>query len=130
MRIRGLTLIEVLIALAILAIALIAVIKATAQTIRSTSYLQDKAIATFVAENALNEAQVGVLKIAREDQGKTLRKTNMLGRDWYWQFNEEETGNHHIKKMMVTVFAERNAEGIDDPHPLVNLESYRYHQTD
>jgi prepilin-type N-terminal cleavage/methylation domain-containing protein len=51
----GLTLIEVLVALAIISIALTAIIKATSENIRGTAYLQDKTIAMYVARQILNE---------------------------------------------------------------------------
>lgn len=126
----GLTLIEVLIALAIMGIALTAAIKATTQTTHSTAYLQDKIIATWVGENVLNEVATGVLKLSKEQQ-RTSFKTNMLGRDWYWRAAQEETANHRIEKISVSVSAHENDDENQDEDTntfgLVNLETYVYH---
>lgn len=118
----GLTLIEVLIALAILGIAMTAVIKATSQNIRSTSYLQNKTIAMWVGQEVLNEARVGIEKLPNgSDSLKQSRM--MLGKEWYFSGSQEETPNQHIKKIKVNVFADENEEST----PLIRLESYVYH---
>ncbi len=117
---RGLTLIEVLIALAIIAIALTAIIKAVTENIRGTSYLEDKTAALYVAEQVANEAQVGLLKL----QSQTLTETtNMLGRDWYWQAEMQATANAAIQKISVSVYKNEpeTAEA-----PIINLTTYRY----
>ena len=119
---QGFTLIEVLIALAIVSIAMTAIIKAATQNIRGTNYLQDKTIALWVGQQVLNEARVGLLTLP-ENSNKQNEKTMMLGQDWYWQAVQEETPNSHIQKITVTVFKRE-----DDTVPLINLESYLSHE--
>jgi general secretion pathway protein I len=119
-RIEGLTLIEVLIALAIIGIALTAIIKAVSQSIRATTYLQEKTIALWVGEQVLNEARVGILSLDESDQ--TKHKIMMLTKNWYWQANQISTPNLHIKKIEVKVFT--NVD--EDAKPLISLESYVY----
>lgn len=121
----GMTLIEVLIALAIISIALTAVIKATTQNIRSTAYLQDKTMALWVGQEVLSEARTGVLRLPSAPD-RLKQKTEMLGRDWYWQAGEERTPNKNIKKILVSVFA--NEEEDDEASPLITLESYVYNE--
>ena len=117
---RGLTLIEVLIALAIIAIALTAIIKAVGENIRGTSYLEDKTAALYVAQQVANEARVGILPL----QAQTItEKTNMLGREWYWQAEMHATGNANIHKISVSVYKN---EPENDESPIINLEAYRY----
>jgi len=120
-KMTGLTLIEVLIALAIVAIALTAVIKAASQNIRSTAYLQHKTIAMWVGRQVLNEIRVGALKLPEEGD-KTEQATTMLGQNWRWQAEQKPTPNNRIKKIEVNVFAGDKAEG----SPLISLESYVY----
>lgn len=122
--IRGLTLIEVMIALAIIAIALTAVIKAASQTIRGTDYLQKKTIALWVAEQALNEARVGILPISSSHTLK--QKTKMFGADWHWQATQESTPNKRIKKLKIAVYERQEHEEGDAP--LVSLEGYVYRE--
>ncbi len=119
----GLTLIEVLIALAIIAIALTAIIKATAQTIRATQYLQNKTIAMWVGQEVLNEARLNLLVLSGNDD-KVTKQTQMLGEDWYWSASQESTANSKIKIIKVDVF---DKEPDQDATPLVSLETYVYH---
>lgn len=121
----GLTLIEVLIALSIISIALTAIIKATSQNIRTTGYLQTKTIAMWVGQQVLNEARVNLLRLPNSPD--TLKQsTTMLGHDWFWEADQQDTPNKRIKKIEVKVFAK---EPEDDAAPaLITLESYVYHE--
>lgn len=120
----GLTLIEVLIALAIIAISLTAVIKAASQNIRATSYLQNKTIALWVAQNVMNEVQLGLLKVSDERDAEA-GKTEMLGQKWYFRATEQATGNVSIKKIEVKVYSHDPED--DDAPALIDIEGYGYH---
>lgn len=119
----GLTLIEVLIALAIVAIALTAIIKAVSQNIRATTYLQEKTIAMWVGQQVLNEARVGARRLPADDE-KLRESSKMFGREWFWYAQRIATPNMHIKKMEVKVFANENTD--DDASPIISLETYVY----
>lgn len=121
---RGLTLIEVLIALAIAAIALTAVIKATSQNIRSSGYLETKTQAMWAGQEVLAEARAGVLKLPGLSD-KLDGKTRILSRDWYWQASEEETPNKRINKVVVKVFA-RDESDNDEASPVITMETFVY----
>jgi general secretion pathway protein I len=121
---RGMTLIEVLIALAIIGIALTAVIKATSQNIRGTGYLQNKTIALWVGQEIMSEVQLGILNVA-DKRDKEATKIIMLGQEWFWQASEEASANVRIKKILVKVYAH---EPGDDESPLIDLDGYRYHE--
>lgn len=115
---NGFTLIEVLIALAIIAIALTAIIHTTSQNIRQTIYLQDKTIASWVAQNVMNEARAGLLTIPEDE---TLeQETTMLGQSWNWTAEVESTPNSKIKKITVDVFRGEQR--------LIEVSSYTYEQ--
>ncbi|MHB1946860.1 MAG: type II secretion system minor pseudopilin GspI [Gammaproteobacteria bacterium] len=103
----GFTLIEILIALAILAIALTAIIRATSQNIKDNAYLQNKTIATWVGTQVMNEARVNLIKLP-EEPGKMEEETSMLGRKWLWQASTEPTANPQIKKLVVEVYEPTN----------------------
>jgi general secretion pathway protein I len=118
------TLIEVLIALAIIGIALTAVIKATSQNIRGTGYLQNKTIALWVGQEIMSEVQLGILNVA-DKRDKEATKIIMLGQEWFWQASEEASANVRIKKILVKVYAH---EPGDDESPLIDLDGYRYHE--
>ncbi|OGT69519.1 MAG: type II secretion system protein GspI [Gammaproteobacteria bacterium RIFCSPHIGHO2_12_FULL_45_9] len=99
---RGLTLIEVLIALAVIAIAFTAIIKATSQNIRSATYLQEKTVATWVGSQVMNEVQVGLL-IVPEAPGKLEQETTMLNQTWSWRAYQLPTPNKRIREVQVDV---------------------------
>jgi general secretion pathway protein I len=115
----GFTLIEVLIALAILAIALTAVIKSTSQNIRDTLYIQNKTIAAWVGTEVINEARAGVIKFP-SSPASMKKEMDMLGQTWPWEANIENTPNPKIKKISVVVFQQSNNK------KLSQFESYIY----
>lgn len=119
----GLTLIEVLIALAIVGIAMLSVVKAVTQNIRATQYLQQKSSALWVGQSVLNEVAANVMSV---DRSTGHSKTTMLGQDWYWQLSAEATKNPRITKLTVQVYARE--EDQESESPILTLESYRYQQ--
>ncbi|HTM63467.1 MAG TPA: type II secretion system minor pseudopilin GspI [Gammaproteobacteria bacterium] len=120
----GMTLIEVLIALAIIAIALTAVIKAASQNIRGTNYVENKMIALWVGQEVMREVQVGLLSLPQGEEGEA-GAMNMLGHDWYWRASEESSANVRIKKLRVRVYEHEPQDG--DAQSLIDLDGYRYH---
>jgi len=117
----GFTLIEVLIALAILSIALTAIIKATSQTIKNTLYLQNKTIASWVGSQVMNEARLGLLQLPTAPD-KLEETTQMLGQTWSWTAKFALTPNPNIKKIQVDVY------GTSNESKMIGLESYVYAQ--
>ena len=98
----GFTLIEVLIALVILSIALTAIIKATSQNIRDTTYIQTKMAAHYVALDVINTARAGLINLP--DAGSQVENdTEMLNQEWHWQLVMKETANQNIKEIRVSV---------------------------
>lgn len=121
---QGLTLIEVLVALAIIAIALTAIIKATSENIRATAYLESKSIALWVGQEIMSEVELGTLQLSgnRDDQAN---KVDMLGQIWYWRAQEKSTPNPHIKQIRVRVYDHEEED--DKAAALIDLDGYRYH---
>lgn len=118
----GFTLIEVLIALAILSIALTTIIKVTSINIKNTIYLQNKTIASWVATDVINQVRADVLKL--EPAPDTLEdETNILGQTWKWSARYVTTPNPHIVKIRVDVY-EKASE-----LKFITLESFTYVNT-
>jgi general secretion pathway protein I len=118
-KITGFTLIEVLVALAILSIALTAIIKSTAQNIRDTRYLQDKDIATWIALEVINEARAGAIKLpAAPDKLEDEKK--VLGQKWKIKAYSIPSPNPKIQELHVDVFHQ------NDDNKFFSLMSYRY----
>lgn len=98
----GFTLLEVLIAVAILAVAFTAVLSALSGNIRQVGSLQDKTAAQWVALNAIAAYQLQLVGTGRagENQSGTA---NMLGNDWDWTLASSKTKNADVLQLNVTV---------------------------
>ena len=94
-RSRAFTLIEVLIALLIIAIALGAVVRATTQSVLATTHVRNTMGAHWVAMNVLSEMQTGLLPVPHA--GDVVRgKTKMLRKIWHWRASLQADSLSHI----------------------------------
>lgn len=98
---KGFTLIEVLLALTIIAIALTALIKSTAQTVASTTRLKEKSISHWIAMQGVTSIQLGLLKIPATQE--ITQVTTMLGQRWYWRAQLKSTPVKHMQQINITV---------------------------
>ena len=95
---QGFTLIEVMIALAVVAIALAALSRAMGVTVANQAQLETRIVASWVAENELLKMHVmGADKTDRQQQ------TQMLDRKWLTQIRIESTAVPEIQKAVVQV---------------------------
>jgi general secretion pathway protein I len=83
----GFTLIEVLVALAILAVALGALVKAGSEHTRNTYYLQERTLAHWVGQNLLARYEAGLLVPQRGSREGTLRQADQ---DWRFEVDVRE----------------------------------------
>jgi general secretion pathway protein I len=90
-RARGFTLVEVMVALAIVAIALPAVLMALYQQVDDTGYLRDKTMAAMVAANKLAEMRLVIGSTRTLNAGKDNGEATMADRDWYWWVETKAT---------------------------------------
>lgn len=93
---RGFSLIEALVALAVLAIATVGLVGAVEQHIDSTRAMERRAAATWVAENRLAELGLG---------GAQADEVAMLGERWRVGVTRTATDDPAIQRARVTVFA-------------------------
>lgn len=121
----GFTLIEVLVALTIISIAMLAVIKATGQAIRSQAHLQNKTLAMWVGTQVANEWRAGLLEI--KDASKEY-KTTILNHHFYWKAKTSMISNSRIEKIIIHI-RENSIENDPDQSPLETLQTYRYQNT-
>jgi general secretion pathway protein I len=114
---RGFTLLEVLVALVVLAIAMAALIKGGAENARSAAYLRDKTLAQWVAMNVIAEQ-----RLADEWPSAQTRRGSeeMGGHEWFWQLKVVETFDEDVRRLEVAVRGEENRELA----PLVNLVAF------
>ncbi|MFN2328159.1 MAG: type II secretion system minor pseudopilin GspI [Chromatocurvus sp.] len=87
----GFTLVEVMVALAIVALSVPALLFTLDQHIDGTAHLRDKSMASLVAGNKL--AEVRLLAASRRQllQGSETGSADMAGREWFWWLESEQT---------------------------------------
>lgn len=87
-RCRGFTLVEVLVALAIVTIGLAALMGAASQTVRTSSYLRDKMFAEWIALNKLTETRMaGTLPAQTKSEGEI----EYANQRWRWELEKVQT---------------------------------------
>ena len=79
----GFTLVEVMVALAVVALAVPALLFTLFQQLEGTEYLRDRSMASWVAANRLNELKLVVAKQGAVPEGQLSGETRLAQRDWY-----------------------------------------------
>ena len=87
----GFTLVEVMVALAIVAIAVPALLFALFQQLDGTEYLRDRSIASWIATDRMSELRLVVAKQGAVPKGELLGETRLAERDWYWWIDQQAT---------------------------------------
>ena len=101
---RGFTLLEIMIALAVLAMGMGAVIVSASTTTSNLAYMKDKTLAHWVAMNKLTELQIdknwpGV--------GVKTGDYEMASRDWRWEAKVSDTEDEDVRRVDINVFAQQ-----------------------
>lgn len=97
---KGFTLIEVMIALSVVAIGLMATLKAINQEISGSSITQNKMIALWLLQNKVAEIRLNsTLPIIGLNQGKQI----LFNQTWQWQTETKATVNPKIRKVEVSI---------------------------
>ena len=107
-QVAGFTLLEVLVALAVLAIAMAAVIKVSASNTSNTAYLKEKSIAHWIAVNKANELRLGE---NWPSVGTKKGSVVMAKQEWRWQLKVSNTPDKNIRRMDIEVQHERELGG-------------------
>lgn len=103
----GFTLVEVLVALVVVAIGLAALMVAVSGTARTSGYLRDKTLAQWIALNRLAEVRLTVNKVA-QSSGSTNGDTGELqfaSRTWHYDTRYYDTQFQSTKRIVVRVWA-------------------------
>jgi len=105
---RGFTLMEVLVALAVLAITLAAISKSLNMHIQHATYLKDKTIAHWIAMNKITELR---LQTVFPNAGESRGKSSMNNREWSWLLKISSTVDPDLRQLEITVFldSEKNS---------------------
>ncbi len=113
---HGFTLIEVLVALAVLAIALSAIIKTMSTNTLNSIYLRDRTLAQWVALNKITELQLNQIW---PSPGKSNGSTVMGNRDWFWEAEIDTTPDKDVDTITLRVSDQHDAV-----NPITTLQAY------
>lgn len=113
-RIAGFTLLEVMVALFILAVAAAAMVQATSTSIRNADYLAQRQLAMWVANNALERAMLPNAK--RQQNGET----KFGGHSFKWKVEAKNTSLDKFTQLTATVYKEA-----DPSYALATLIGYK-----
>ncbi|MCW3835743.1 type II secretion system minor pseudopilin GspI [Sphingomonas canadensis] len=107
----GFSLIEALVALAVLAIATVGLMRAVESHVDSTRGLELRQTAMWVAENRMAELELG-------EAGEPASQVEMLGRQWRVEVARDRTDDPEIERVRIRVF------GTGDQAPLASLDGF------
>ncbi|NOQ77639.1 MAG: type II secretion system minor pseudopilin GspI [Methylococcaceae bacterium] len=115
---QGLTLIEVMVAVAILAFALSALVRMTGESANTLSYLEKKTYAQWVATNQLNEIESSLTWPA---VGRSQGQETMGSLPLHWEMKVSNTESADLRRLDISVKQERQ-----DEHPVYKLTAFSH----
>jgi general secretion pathway protein I len=118
-RCAGFTLLEVLVALGVLALTMGAAIRAVGSYTGNQAYLQDRTFAIWVARNVLAEQQ---LEAAWPGVGELKGTTDLGQREWRWLAKVTQTEEEELRRLDVEV----QLADAEDDQPLAVLSGFLY----
>ncbi|WP_298854772.1 type II secretion system minor pseudopilin GspI [uncultured Aquimonas sp.] len=120
-RARGFTLLEVLIALLILSLSLVALIRAAGLQAQALNHHRDSTLAQWVAANVAAELRAqGAPPVGRQ-QGEM----RMGPQRWRWQAETSDTDVERVRRMEITVFAaDSGSLAGSDADPVARLTAF------
>lgn len=99
-RSRGFTLIEVMVALVIAALALVAVMASISQMIDAGTAMRDRTYAVWIAQNKITEMRLANVE---PEVSETNGEVDYAGLEWAWTANVSETGVEFLYRVDVEV---------------------------
>lgn len=102
---KGFTLIEVVVAVAVIAVGLMGTIKTVGTVTKNTAHLNERVIATWVAQNAMASYE---LNLENDAEKETTGSEEVAGIEWYWTKKLVDTQDPGIQRVEIDV--RRDAE--------------------
>ena len=117
---RGFTLAEVMVALAIIAIAVPALLFTLDQQVDGTAHLRERSLAQIVASNRLTELRLALRGGQRRLQGSLSGSEALAERDWYWRISTQRTEAPNFSRVDIEI-RDQEEEAVA---PLYTLVAY------
>ncbi len=117
---KGFTLIEVMVALMVIAIALPALLSTMYKQVDGTAYLRDKSVAQWVASNRMEETRIRAQRLQQVVTGKRSGVTTLADRDWFWWLESTPTEVENFNRIEVRVSLVED----EDAQPLYTLVAF------
>ncbi len=115
---RGFTLLEVLVALAVVALGLSAAFTAMGQSSRSAEQLRVRTLANWAAADALTS-----LRLANElPVGDPARQEEISGRLWWVEYRVQESAFEALRDVEVVVKSRREARPLGSARGMVRVD--------
>src|SRR3569623_920718 len=109
---RGYTMIEILVALAIIATAVAAIVAGVSGYVSNAAYLRDRTLAQWVVMNKVAELQLGN---AWPTPGAQHGASLMADHEWSWEVNNSATDDPDVVRLDVSAYADtRRAASLAD----------------
>ncbi|WP_416306896.1 type II secretion system minor pseudopilin GspI [Neptunicella sp. SCSIO 80796] len=112
----GMTLLEVMVALAIFALTGTAIMKAATEHLHGVGVLEELTFATWVANNRLTEIH---LESQWPPQNNKKGSQEMAGKTWYWQQKVVETNDKDLRMVEINVSLNERGES-----PISSVQSF------
>jgi general secretion pathway protein I len=106
---RGFTLIEVLIALAVVALALLGLTRVAALQVRDFDALRERTLAGWVAANVLEETR---LAATMPSTGRSDGRVELAARSWRWTRDVSTTPDPSVRRIDIKVFEGESNEPV------------------
>lgn len=114
---QGFTLLEVMVALMIIAIVLLSLLRITALQANHLQYLEQKNIAQWIALDIIAKMQARLISFGGSS-GTLKGSTTQLNYNWYWQVSFSSTADPHALQATVEIKPSLNG------NPLVHFVTY------